>query len=916
MNTSSRNGPCRIILFECGKFEYAEVELDAPIHLIGPNNVGKTSLIALLQFLYVDKQPKMQFSRDMSETREYYFPGKYSFALFECLTPRGFQVVGIHGLGPVKQHDFERFVYSGRFEAEDYLDENRQMREPEEIFRRLSLKELKRPLEPKHLRAALTGVGDAREAYLGLVPARHRATYQRFRTVFGNILRLSHVRQDELKQLLLDIYANEFQQQEIDLAQNYAAQYEKVQREAHEVRELRRLKTQIERLLEHIERRDEARRLLPSLWEAVGESYEKQRADLNQREEQLKQQLEEIQEERERIDQRIQSSQEEARRLARRCGVLEDKLEKLAAKRRDFDDFVLEWKQQRAATIRSRLDELARRLGNAREESVEQLKRRLGKAREKLKRKQQQLQNLADAAVNHLRRHLEDREIADAFTVLNPELLQLSVNSGDGGIRTPDSRGAAELLRELLARREGDAWKVRQVEIDMDALTPPNLADYSDPDRIEEEIQTLKRDIERYEETLKTARTMEELREEKTELKKELDAINRRIDAYNRFQEEEEKEPEWQDELEELQEREEQLNAKIEEDEDRREGLNEAVQQNRSEQNDIGRRRSELRKQVNALPEPNEEWPGEELDEIPDEWETLIHRYEQTYNEQRNQAEQVTELLDVIEKQTYGRYQRENEKATVRALREQLENIPRREQAVQEMWTSIAVGIKKDLQNIGKDLETLKGLVSGLNRQINKFDISNLVSLELAVEERQQWVRRIRDISIDNEMPLFGDRDAAEEALAAIGQLLKDHPRVDLKDLFDLTFKVSTPDGTTYRHAHLDTIESNGTTIAIKVLVNLTLLREVLGEADVQIPFYLDECSSLDRSNLRAIVNAARRMGFIAVLASPEAMDVADKLYYINEQEDGRVVLDPETAMVRIRRRSGAESGTGEAEDA
>ena len=85
---SMRSGPYRIVALHCGKFDYAEIEIDTPVHLIGPNNVGKTSLISLLQFLYLDDQRQMQFSRDMPETRRYYFPEKYSYALFECLTLR------------------------------------------------------------------------------------------------------------------------------------------------------------------------------------------------------------------------------------------------------------------------------------------------------------------------------------------------------------------------------------------------------------------------------------------------------------------------------------------------------------------------------------------------------------------------------------------------------------------------------------------------------------------------------------------------------------------------------------------------------------------------------------------------------------------------------------------------------------
>jgi hypothetical protein len=588
MSVSLRNGPYRIVLVNCGKFDFADVELGSPVHLVGPNNVGKTSLIALLQFLYIDDQRKMQFSREMRETRRYYFPGKYSFALFECLTPGGFQVVGVHGLGPVRQYGFERFVYSGRLQVEDYLNGNRRPREPEEAFRRLSLKELKRGLEPKHLRAALTGVGESRDAFLGLVPAQHRNTYYRFRKLFGNVLRLSHVRQEELKQLLLDIYHNEFQQREIDLAKNYASQHERVVHDSQEIQES-------ERALQH------------------------------------------------------------------------------------------------------RIEE-------------------------------------AEKRVNELRQAAQDK---------------------------------------------------------------------------------------------------------------------------------------------------------------------------RNERKETGRKRAELRKQVQALLKPEEDWPLQPVEDIPSDWETLIYRYERKYDEQRRQAEQVRELLDVIENQTYGRYTRQSEAATVQALREELESIPERERAVEQMWKGIAVGIKKDLQNIDRDLETLKGLVSSLNRDLGRFDISNLASLKLVIVERQQWVRRIRDITVDEEMPLFGSRDAAEEALEAVGRLLQNHPRADLKDLFELTFEVGMPDGSTYRHEHLDAIESNGTTIAIKVLVNLTLLREVLGEEEVQVPFYLDECSSLDRSNLMSIVSAARRMGFVAVLASPDAMDVADRVYYIEEQDDGRVILEPETAMVEIRMRNG-----------
>jgi len=896
------------VALHCGKFDYAEVEIDTPVHLIGPNNVGKTSLISLLQFLYLDDQRQMQFSRDMAETRRYYFPEKYSYALFECLTPTGFQVVGVHGLGPVRQHDFERFVYTGRIEFEDYLDENRRVLEPEDTFARLAVKGFKR-LEPRHLKAAITGVGDSRDVFLGLVPAKHSGTYDRFRKVFGNILRLSHIRQDELKQLLLAIFGPELQQAEgIDLARHYASGFEQVKRDSHEVQELKLLQADIERLLRHLERRNNARQVIPALWDAIGKAYTAHKAAFDRQETALLELHRAIEAEQAELKAQRDAAHAALLDFAGKGAVLNQKLACIEEQRRKFEGFVPDWVKQRQATVRGRLEELVVKLKNAADEPVDQVRKRLRAAEQNLAAKRHQFENLAHAAVNHLRKVLKDKEIAEAFSVLNPDLLKLPVNTDKPGVRVANDKDAASVIREMLAHQRGQTIIVRGVEIDLRALTAPRLDDYRDPEQIKEDIAALERDVRRYSETLEAAEQLEPLRAEKTLLEAELDTLIRDLASYETFCNEVAQEAGWKDELAALQAREQVLNGQIAAHERRRNELMEAGQRNRSERADIGRQRNALQEQVQSLPRPAEAWPLQPFADIPTDWDDLSARYRKAYGEEQSQAEQVRELLDTIEKRTYGRYTGSDEAKTVQALRDQLDSIPQREKAVAEMWKGIAVGIKKDLQNIGKDLDTLKGLVGNLNRQLATVSISNLASLKLLIEEWPQWVKLIREITVDDELPLFSNPKAAEEALEGIGRLLADHPRVDLKDLFNLCFEVGTPDGKTYRHEHLDAIESNGTTMAIKVLVNLVLLRGLLGRAEVQIPFYLDECSSLDQGNLTAIVSAARQMGFIAVLASPDAMDAADKLYFIEEQDGGRVVLDPKTAMIRIQRgKKGAE---------
>lgn len=903
MNSAIRSGPYRIVLLHCGKFDHAEVDLDVPVHLIGPNNVGKTSLIALLQFLYLDDQRQMHFSRDMNETRAYYFPEKYSYALFECLTPGGFQTVGVHGLGPVRRFEFERFTYNGRIDMTDYLDADNRVREPEDIFARLAVKEFKR-LEPRQLRAALTGTGDSHGAYLALIPARHTDTYIRFRKVFGNLLRLSHIRQDELKQLILDIYRNDFQQTEIDLARNYADNFKQVQRDSKEVQDLKILQADIELLLHHLELREQARRKIPAMWQAVGAMFNCRKKELDNQEQEWQEKQRRLKTEIEGLATQIENHHAERRSLAKSQSNLEQCLETLAKEREKMAAFVPEWARSRLQEVKSRRDELAIKLNNALLEPPARVEKKLKNTEQSLRGKQELLNHLQAAVVTLLRKNFSDTDITDAFRLLNPDLLSLPVNSEKPGFQLSDQQAALAELREILKRRRERRLYLKGSELDLEAISAPDLAAYHDAKLIQDDIAALEQEIKRCREAIDTAREEAKIKEEKENLEKEAEKLIGDLNAYDKFCRDTEKEPEWRQELNNLEQQDRKLQKSIDQAKSKNDELNEASQEAKNQLNDIIRQRQELRETVQSLPRPaDESWPLMERDDLPQDWESLVAAYRRTCAEEKNQAQQVEEHLETIDKRTYSRYTGDTENETVQALRNQLASIPERERAVEELWKSIAVGIKKDLGNITKDLDTLKSLISNLNRKLAAVSISNLSSLRLQVEEWPRKVNPIRSAAFNEEMPLFSNPGESEKALTEISRLLSENPRIELRELFNLTFEVGTPDGKSYRHQNLDAIESNGTTIAIKVLVNLVLLRGLLGSADVQIPFYLDECSSLDQDNLSALVKSAQDMGFIAVLASPDAMDVAEKLYFINEQENGRVVLDPQSALVRVKQR-------------
>src|SRR5437016_10137976 len=103
-------GPRKLILIKSGRYDFAEVELSGSLQIVGPNNTGKTTLINALQFLYLDDLRTMDFgSYSLEQTLAYYFPGQYSYVLFECLGVTGVCVLGWRGQSKAAGGDPARF---------------------------------------------------------------------------------------------------------------------------------------------------------------------------------------------------------------------------------------------------------------------------------------------------------------------------------------------------------------------------------------------------------------------------------------------------------------------------------------------------------------------------------------------------------------------------------------------------------------------------------------------------------------------------------------------------------------------------------------------------------------------------------------------------------------------------------------
>ena len=893
-------GPSRMVLLRAGKYDYGEVELINPLHLVGPNNIGKTSLIAVLQFLYIDDQRNMHFSREMAETRKYYFPDQNSYLLFECLTPGGYHVVGVQGLGPIRSYDFQRFAYQGQYDPADFLDRERRIRPREEVQHKLAVKDF-RLLEPRQLRAALTGIGDNRGVNLGLVPIRQRDHYERFRAVFGNLLRLAHLRQDELKQFLLEIHRGDFQQRTIDLETGYSGQYRKVCGEAEGLRDLRAIAEDVRRVLTLAGDRDALRRLLPGLWQEMRASYGRLESEILQKKGRIEENLARLDEEDGRLVGEELKGNEERDNLLVGLGKISVELERHEEEKEQFKDFLVDFERSRMSELELKIDRLGASLGQAVGASAEQVWTRVAKMERELKGMRRRLEQFSRNIAAKLLPMLADADAEKIFRLVNPELLGLA-SADEGCIIKDEQQLAAALVR--FAGRFGDGvYEDDLVRILLAGLSPPDLAAYRDAGTLEQRIAEQKEVLARERQLLDAAVNREQNLRQKERLKLECDTISNRLRRYQEYQDRLPRIKELAKEKSALVKRKDELERQLAAIAKRRLTTAEEKRGLEERSRELQSQREKMLRRIQKLAGPDPDWQNEPFEPESRAFDALVVLYEGKSAEHMEIARRFSEEYRRIEQRTYGKYLGEDEAATLSNLQAEVEALEEREKAVQELWKSLAAGLQSAFKGLKRDLDTLNSNIDKLNRRLGRISISNLSRLRLILREHAEWTRRIKTVVEVETMPLFFDRSVVSEAQNQLGELLKQHRRVDLSDLFDLHFEVTSTDGQTRQYPHLDSIESNGTTITIKVLINLILLKGLLGDKEVSIPFYLDEASSLDRENLAAIVKEARKMGFVAVLASPEAMEAADSLYFLREN-NGRIMLDPKTSLLRIERKA------------
>lgn len=909
MNNNFSKGLNRIIMINNNSHYYSEFSLDGVTQITGSNNVGKTTLLNALRFLYIDKMERMGFKElgyNKDQTINHYFPNENSFLLFELNTvDEGVVVIGFRGtIFSTNGEKFERFVYRERYIEEDFVTYNDHSNIP--VIK--SSNDIRAKLQSYNDFQIVSGkdksyyhlISGKNDLYptLQLVPkeSANGNKYRQFLHIFKKILETSKsTTQDELKKMFIavtsastEMFSDNNEHKNIDailreflLIKN---DNDVIDTKKRFLKDLQIIDSDGNKLIATITEVMEYNKELHTNFIRIRKLIADHILSLKSEEDTKKVFLNNLNGE-------ISAKESELRKLVSLEGNLKAKKEIFDQEKEWVEQnipFGIEMVLSRIKDIDNKYRKLMNKIDEAETGNIEKLFKEKNKLESFIKREEERLNNFEKLILNVVANKYSNKEANLIFCVLNKKFSEIDIN------QIYSEEKFIEWIDDIYSsiNTDNNTFYGKGVTLLLDSQDGL-CDDLFDKDKIKNDIEESRKMLVHVNDKISSVNNMQKIKYEAESLKKELDIeLNKKL----KFEDYE---------------------IKIKSYPDIENNLSETVISIKKIENDLSDFKKSKSQYENTLSEVksriskfdfNKSKFDKALNEISNK-DNILSKYDYFINDK-----EFTEILYQYDQGSYTALLKRNELIKICiSLREKVDfsigkisdDIPNINH--KENYTDNAITAKDEilsiqeeekevktkheqfrrdfnlyLERLMQDAAAIENVVRKINRTLSDYKISNLKEVYISFEVTDTY-KKIKAISSTTSDDLFNvgnptcdDIHTFEGFLNSLGNKIK----IDVIELFTLNVNIVDSDGEPNSNESIDKVHSGGTTVSLKVLLHVILLREIFNsrskkqqQSDIEqhfkMPFFIDEILQLDPHNMDNIFDLSRKIGMIPITASP-----------------------------------------------
>lgn len=198
-----------------------------------------------------------------------------------------------------------------------------------------------------------------------------------------------------------------------------------------------------------------------------------------------------------------------------------------------------------------------------------------------------------------------------------------------------------------------------------------------------------------------------------------------------------------------------------------------------------------------------------------------------------------------------------------------------------------------------------KFVYNRFNATLSKIQISDIKELKIELIENSKTIRELKQIkeiqSFDGQALLQFDQS---ENLTTLNKYLDNQKDIQFHELFDIKLKINVKGEEKFVDLK-NQVESDGTDRMIRLVFMMMVINKlVINDKENKVALFIDEVTSIDKNNRPELVRFCKEHNFIPIFAAPETVPDFNKYYFIKEAINGGKIFISESRNVMYSERN------------
>jgi len=854
----------RLIVLNSKVYGKAEIRLDDcdSLQLVGPNNIGKSTLIYALNFLFIIDGQKMTFSgqrRGDKETIHHYFPNhNQSYIVFEVFKKSYYCII----VKRDAESNLEYYKFDSEYKEEFFVNEEKRLLKFEDVKERLFVAglALEQYRDKRDVFAHVYQRGRRNNGVVWLDDSvRTEGLSNNFSRIYRYLINTKLINNKNLKEAL--IVADNRENETLNFSQKNKKDINDLRKVNNEIRNLRSVKNEFDEFRELVSQYNAKARIISELYYGFTKSYshtlpelQVQFHDKDKSIESLKTEVnEELQPKQAELDRKIggKVAEIEARStLAREKEIELEEINKFEPTKMLEEQLANH--DQKRKEIESRLTMVELQKLNSK-----QIEMRVISTQNHNERLEMQVKNYSNLLINKISGSVENRKVLNA-------ILSEQVNSLPGD--------------QVLKQIHKITQKLNIFDGEIDISKNIELKDFKSVEELKEELKASKEELKQQESLLNVVKNIEKSQAELSRINAEIDSIKVKLQKIKN-------KPTLVKAIEKLKAEINELVQLKDKFESEQKAIAKSIAKKSNELQELIDEKQKRQERIGKLIDYKREL--DELGLVGEEFETnenldqLYNKIKLNWNDRIILKSNKDHLFEKLRDKLQSTFADEND--FIKYVEEEVALIEDKERSVQSLLESISTQFANPAYTMLKRYEEFKEFIyNKFNQKLTQTRISDIEALTIELDDNKRVVDELKKISQIQSVSgqLMFEFDNSEN-LKVLDSYLESGKKLEFDDLFNINLNL-TRKGNTKQVDLGDQIESDGTDKMIRLVIIMNIInRLAVNDHENRIALFIDEVATIDKKNRPELVRFCKEHHFIPIFAAPDAVEGFGKYYFI-----------------------------------